>query len=156
MQVTDTLTKLLDTVLQAIPTIVVFLLILLVGYVVAKVIKGIVAKLLARLGLDRMLHDNQYGQYVEKASPGASPSRLIATVVYFFVLLGALSVAISYTQQPGPDLACSRASTATCRRSWPPSSSSSSPPRSRARSADSCSARWATRAPARSSRPSCR
>ena len=101
MQVTDTLTKLLDTVLQAIPTIVVFLLILLVGWIVAKVVKGIVSKVLSRIGLDRTLHNNQYGQYVEKASPGASPSRLIGSIVYFFVLLGALSVAISYTQNPG-------------------------------------------------------
>ena len=30
-----------------------------------------------------------------------SPSRLIGTIVYFFVLLGALSVAISYTGNPG-------------------------------------------------------
>ncbi len=101
MRVTDTLTNLLNTVLQAIPTIVVFLLILLIGWIVARVARSVTARLLGRVGLDRTLHNNEYGQYVEKASPGASPSRLIATVVYFFVLLGALSVAISYTGNPG-------------------------------------------------------
>ncbi len=101
MRVTDTLTNLLNTVLQAIPTIVVFLLILLIGWIVARVARSVTARLLGRVGLDRTLHNNEYGQYVEKASPGASPSKLIGTIVYFFVLLGALSVAISYTGNPG-------------------------------------------------------
>jgi len=95
------LTNLLNTVLQAIPTIVGFLLILLIGYVVAVILRKITAKVLARVGLDRMLHENEYGQYVEKASPQSSPSRLIGTVVFFFVLLGALSVAVAYTGNPG-------------------------------------------------------
>ncbi|CAA9480495.1 MAG: hypothetical protein AVDCRST_MAG45-132 [uncultured Solirubrobacterales bacterium] len=101
MNASDTLNNLLNTVLQAIPTIVVFLLILLVGYVVARVLRTITARLLSRVGLDRTLHNNEYGQYAERVSPGSSPSRLIGTVVFFFVLLGALSVAISYTGNPG-------------------------------------------------------
>jgi len=95
------LTNLLNTVLQAIPVIVVFLLILLIGYIVASILRKATAKLLERVGLDRTLHENQYGQYVEKASPGASPSRLIGTIVFFFVLLGALSVAVAYTGNAG-------------------------------------------------------
>ncbi len=101
MNVTDTLNNLLNTVLQAIPTIVVFLLILLIGYIVARVLRTITARLLTRAGLDRTLHNNEYGQYAERVSPGSSPSKLIATIVFFFVLLGALSVAISYTGNPG-------------------------------------------------------
>ena len=101
MQVEDTLTNLLNTVAQAIPKIVVFLLILLVGYIVARILRTITARLLDRVGLDRTLHNNQYGQYAEKVSPGASPSRLIGTIVFFFVLLGALSVAVAYTGNPG-------------------------------------------------------
>ena len=101
MQVEDTLTNLLNTVAQAIPKIVVFLLILLVGYIVARILRTITARLLDRIGLDRTLHNNQYGQYAEKVSPGASPSRLIGTIVFFFVLLGALSVAVAYTGNPG-------------------------------------------------------
>jgi len=95
------LTNLLNPVLQAIPKIVGFLLILLIGYIVAVILRKITAKALARVGVDRMLHENQYGQYVEKVSPQSSPSRLIGTVVFFFVLLGALSVAVSSTGNAG-------------------------------------------------------
>jgi len=99
--VSDTFTNLLSTVLQAIPLIIVFLLILLVGYIVARLVRTAIEKVLKRIGLDRTLHENEYGSYVEKASPGASPSRLIGTIAYFFVLLGALSVAVAYTGNPG-------------------------------------------------------
>ena len=99
--VSDTFTNLLSTVLQAIPLIIVFLLILLVGYIVARLVRSAIERLLKRVGLDRTLHENEYGSYVEKASPGASPSRLIGTIAYFFVLLGALSVAVAYTGNPG-------------------------------------------------------
>jgi len=154
LKVTDTLTNLLGTVLQAIPVIIVFLLILLVGYIVASILRKVAARLLERVGLDRTLHENQYGQYVEKVSPGASPSRLIGTVVFFFVLLGALSVAIAYTGNPGltaflagiygylPKVAA--AILIPC-----------SPPRSPLRSEAWCNARWAIRAPARSYRRWC-
>ena len=101
LEISDTLTNLLNPVLRAIPTILVFLLILLIGYVVARVLRSLTARLLDRVGLDRTLHNNEYGQYAERISPGSSPSRLIGTLVFFFVLLGALSVAISYTGNPG-------------------------------------------------------
>ena len=101
MQVKDTLTNLLNTVLQVLPTILVFLLILLVGYIVARILRSITTRILGRVGLDRTLHNNEYGRYAERFSPGSSPSRLIGTIVFFFVLLGALSVAISYTGNPG-------------------------------------------------------
>jgi len=101
LEATDTLTNLVNPVLQAIPTILVFLLILLIGYVVARVLRSLTARLLDRVGLDRTLHNSEYGQYAERISPGSSPSRLIGTIVFFFVLLGALSVAISYTGNPG-------------------------------------------------------
>jgi hypothetical protein len=101
MRVQDTLTNLLNTVLQAIPGIVAFLLILLVGYILAVILRSLVTRLLQGVGLDRTLHNNQYGQYAERISPRASPSRLIGAVVFFFVLLGALSVAVAYTGNPG-------------------------------------------------------
>lgn len=97
----DTFTRLLDSVLQAIPQILVFLLILLIGYIVARILRRAVEGLLGRIGLDQTLHNNEYGQYAERVSPGASPTRLIGALVLFFVLLGALSIAVSYTANPG-------------------------------------------------------
>jgi hypothetical protein len=94
-------TNLLQQILSAIPVILEFLLIVLIGYIVARLVRAAVARLLQGVGLDRTLHENQYGQYAERLSPGASPSQLIGTIAFFFVLLGAISIAISSTGNPG-------------------------------------------------------
>ncbi len=75
------------------PKLIAFLVILLIGYIVARVIKGILTKVLQRVGLDRALHKGQAGQYVEKVV--SSPSALIGRVAFWLVFLGALSIAVS-------------------------------------------------------------
>jgi Conserved TM helix len=77
-----------------VPNLIAFLVILVVGYFIAKLIKGIVSKALKKLGLDRALHDSDAGKYVERVSPGASPSngvgRLVFWVIFVFVLTAAI------------------------------------------------------------------
>ena len=75
------------------PKLIAFLVILLIGYIVARVIRGILTKVLQRVGLDRALHNGQAGQYVEKVV--SSPSALIGRVAFWLVFLGALSIAVS-------------------------------------------------------------
>jgi len=75
------------------PKLIAFLVILLIGYIVARVIRGILTKVLQRVGLDRALHKGQAGQYVEKVV--SSPSALIGRVAFWLVFLGALSIAVS-------------------------------------------------------------
>ena len=94
-------TSLLQQILSAIPVILEFLLIVLIGYIVARIVRAAVTRLLQGVGLDRTLHQNQFGQYAERLSPGASPSQLIATIAFFFILLGAISIAISSTGNVG-------------------------------------------------------
>ena len=93
--------NLLYQILSAIPVILAFLLILGVGYLAARALRTLAARLLDRIGFDRSLHENAYARYAERISPGASPTRLIAGLVFWFVMLGALSVAIAYTGNPG-------------------------------------------------------
>jgi Conserved TM helix len=83
-----------------IPNIIGFLVILLIGYLVAKLVKAAATKLLQKLGVDRALHSSDAGQYVERVSPGASPARLIASIAYWFIFLFAISVAISALKIP--------------------------------------------------------
>ena len=89
-----------NTLVGFVPNLIGFLIILAIGYIVARIVKTAVTKLLQKLGVDRALHSSDAGQYVERVSPGASPSRLIATVAYWFVFLFALSVAISALKIP--------------------------------------------------------
>jgi hypothetical protein len=50
---------------------------------------------LEKIGTDRALTSGASGTYVERVMPDASPSRVIGRVVFWFVLLGALSIAIT-------------------------------------------------------------
>jgi Conserved TM helix len=94
IKVGDSLQTGLDTFFGFIPNIVGFLVILLIGWIIAKVVRTVVNKLLDKVGVDRALHNSSAGQYVEKVSPGAKPSHLIGAVAYWFIFLFAISAAI--------------------------------------------------------------
>src|SRR5829696_5275251 len=72
-----------------------FLIVLLIGYVIARVVKGIVTKLLDKVGIDRALHSGSTGQYVDKVAPDVRPSRLIGSLAFWFLFLGAVAIAVS-------------------------------------------------------------
>ena len=94
----DNLEKAFDEIVTFLPKLVAFLLILIIGYIVARIVKGIVTKLLQKVGLDRALHSGQSGQYVEKISPGASPSRLVGSVAFWLIFVLAISAAVGALQ----------------------------------------------------------
>ena len=96
----DSLQQGFDAFFAFLPNLLGFLLILLIGYIVARVVKGVLTKVLEKVGLDRALHSGQSGQYVERFSPGASPSRLIGAIAFWFIFLGAISIAVSALKIP--------------------------------------------------------
>jgi hypothetical protein len=100
VKISDSLQQGLDSMFGFIPNLIGFLVILIVGYFVARIVKAVVSKLLDKARLDEHLHSGQTGEYVEKVSPGASPSRLIASVVFWFIFLFVLSAAIGALQIP--------------------------------------------------------
>jgi hypothetical protein len=100
VDVADSIQQGLDSLLGFIPNILGFLLILLIGYIIARIVKGIVAKVLEKVGLDRTLHASDAGRYVERVSPGASPARLIGSVAFWFIFLFAISAAIGALKIP--------------------------------------------------------
>jgi hypothetical protein len=100
VKIADSVQQGLNSLLGFIPNIIGFLIILLIGYVIARVVKGIVSTLLEKVGLDRALHSSDAGTYVEKVSPGASPARLIGSVAFWFIFLFAISAAIGALKIP--------------------------------------------------------
>ena len=100
LQITDSLQGASDSFFAFLPKLVGFLVILLIGYVVARMAKGILTRVLQKVGLDRALHSGQAGQYVERVSPGASPARLIGSIAFWLLFLGALSIAVAATGVP--------------------------------------------------------
>jgi hypothetical protein len=76
-----------------IPNLIGFLVVLLVGYFVAKLVAGVLTGLLSRTGLDRSLTQGQGGGFVSKLT--SSPSRLLGRAAFWVLFLGALSLAVS-------------------------------------------------------------
>ena len=100
VNIADSLQQALDGLLGFLPNILGFLIILAIGYLIAKAVKAIATKGLQKLGVDRALHQSDAGQYVERVSPGASPSRLIGAVAFWFIFLFAISAAVSALEIP--------------------------------------------------------
>lgn len=74
-----------------VPKLVVFLLILLVGWVIAKVLAKAVNAVLERVGFDRAVERGGVRQALSKSKYDASD--IVAKLVYYFVILITLSVA---------------------------------------------------------------
>jgi Conserved TM helix len=95
VNVGDSAQTALDSFFGFLPKLLGFILVLAIGWIVAKVVKTAVAKLLEKVGLDKALHSGSTGQYVERIAPDTSPSRLIGSLAYWFIFLGALAIAVS-------------------------------------------------------------
>jgi Conserved TM helix len=100
VKIGDSVQQALDSFFGFLPNILGFLVILLVGFIIAKIAKKAIATLLQKVGLDKALHNSDAGQYVERVSPGASPANLIGAVVFWFVFLFAISAAIGALKIP--------------------------------------------------------
>ena len=64
VDVTTSLQQGLDSLFKFIPNLIGFLVILIVGYFIAKLVKAVIAKALDKAGLDRHLHSYQSRQEV--------------------------------------------------------------------------------------------
>lgn len=95
VEISESIQQGIDDLIAFLPRLIGFLLILLIGYLVAKALEKVVALALEKVGTDRALASGSTGTYVERVIPDWSPSRAIGRVVFWFVLLGALSIAIT-------------------------------------------------------------
>lgn len=90
----------LDTFFGFLPRLLAFIVILVIGWIVAKVVAAIVRKALEKLGVDKQLHESDAHSYVERVLPGASPSNGISRVVFYLVFVFFLFTAIGALQIP--------------------------------------------------------
>jgi small-conductance mechanosensitive channel len=95
VDVGDSVQQALDSFFGFLPRLIGFLLVLAIGWIVARVVKAAITKALQKVGLDRALHSGSTGQYVDRVAPDTSPSRLIGALAFWFIFLGALAIAVS-------------------------------------------------------------
>ena len=95
VDISQSLQEGLNDLIGFIPKLIGFLIILLIGYLVAKALQKVVALALEKVGTDKALRSGTTGEYIKRVAPDTSPSQVIGVVVFWFILLGALSIAIS-------------------------------------------------------------
>jgi uncharacterized membrane protein len=94
MDIGDSFQNTTDGIFAFLPNLVGALLILLVGYIIAKIVSGIVGKLLDKVHIDQRLAESSANRYVDAVLPGASPSKGIARVVFWLIFIFFITAAI--------------------------------------------------------------
>jgi hypothetical protein len=95
VDVGDSLQRGLDNLIGFLPNLIGFLIILAIGYVIARLVKGIVERVLEKIGTDRAMHTGSTGEYVNRVAPGFKPSSAVGAIAFWFLFLGALAIAVA-------------------------------------------------------------
>ena len=82
------------TFVNYLPQLLGALVVLLVGFIIAKLIDKAITKGLQKAKVDEKLTSGGGGRYVEKLAPQGSPSKLVGLVVFWVIMLFVISSAI--------------------------------------------------------------
>lgn len=85
----------LDSVIGFLPNLLGFLLLLIIGFVIAKLVSKLVGKALEKLGVDNRLQQSSAERYIDPFLPGASMSRAISLIVFWLIFAFFVVAAIS-------------------------------------------------------------
>jgi Conserved TM helix len=75
-----------------VPRLAAFLAILIIGYILARIVGGLVRKVLERVGFDQKLHSGTAGTWVSRVS--SSPSSLFGTIAFWLIFVAAVSIGL--------------------------------------------------------------
>ncbi len=85
----------LDRVFDFLPKLLAALAILIVGWIIARIIRAVIVRVLDRLKVDERIGSTKGGEYIKRFAPGGSVTRLLATIVYWVIFLGVISLALT-------------------------------------------------------------
>ena len=91
----------LNSLFEFIPRLIGFLLILLIGYIIAKAVKKAIEALGAKTGIDSKTHEGAIGDYVDKVNPNFKPSAVIGQIAFYFIFLIVIGIAVAQLGIPG-------------------------------------------------------
>lgn len=83
----------LHHIVNGLPKLLGALLILFIGYLIARGVQSIVRRALFKARLNEHLHSGQGGNIIQRAIP--NPARFVASIAYWVIFLFALSIAVS-------------------------------------------------------------
>src|ERR687892_1854806 len=79
--------------LSYIPQLIGALIILIVGYIVAKVLQAVVGRVLQGIGFDRWMERGGIKQFFDRAETNQTPASIIGALVFWFVFIIAITMA---------------------------------------------------------------
>jgi hypothetical protein len=82
------------TFLNYLPQLIGAILVLVIGYIIARLLRAGITRLLRRVKLDQRLTHGRGGEYVARFSPEGSPAALVGLVVQWLLLLFVITSAI--------------------------------------------------------------
>ncbi|MDI6909514.1 hypothetical protein [Nocardioides sp.] len=85
MDIKDSLQQAADSFFGFLPNLLGCLVLLLVGWIIAKVVASLVRRGTEAAGIDRRLAETSSGRTVENMMPGASAAKLIGLVIFWLV-----------------------------------------------------------------------
>ena len=100
MRIQQSLQNAFDAFFAFLPNLLGFLVLLVIGYIVAKVVAGVVRKVLEKVGVDRHLENAGSHNYVGRFLPGASVSNAVSRVVFWLVFIFFLFAAVGALKIP--------------------------------------------------------
>ena len=100
LNISDSLQEGFDAFFGFLPNLLAFLVILVVGYFIAKLVSKVVQKVAEKAGLDKALHESDAKQYVDRVMPGAAPSAGIGKAFFWIIFVFVLTAAIGALKIP--------------------------------------------------------
>jgi hypothetical protein len=91
----DSVQRAMDEFFAFLPNLLGALVILVIGWIVARLVGRLVARGLESLGADRALATGTAGEYKNRLAPGFQPSNLIGRIAFWFVFGLAILLAVS-------------------------------------------------------------
>jgi hypothetical protein len=91
----DSVQRFSDQFFEWLPRLIGAIVILVIFYLIAKAVRKLIEKALPKTGIDRAVHSGQYGQYVARYASGLRPTAVIAAIVFWFILLTGVLLALS-------------------------------------------------------------
>jgi small-conductance mechanosensitive channel len=83
----------LSTFLSFLPQLIGAIVILIIGYVVAKVLQAVVTRLLRGIGFENWMEKGGIRQFFDRAQTNQTPTGIIGKLVFWFVFIIALTMA---------------------------------------------------------------
>lgn len=99
MDIGETFNSFFTTLFGYLPNIIGFLVILIIGYIIAKIVKAVVNKALDRLKVDQTVQRSKAGQWIENVTPGKA-SHLIGGLAFWIIFIYALTAAVGALKIP--------------------------------------------------------